>query len=91
MQFRKLYCFQFTLKKLFIYRRKKKCAGLEDSSESCQGDDNCSNSEDTQEHVEDNEEDVHSPFLNMPPLRNPCLNSQELFLNASSQSSNHTP
>ena len=77
--------------KVYIFcRRKKKCAGLEDGSEVCQGDDTCSNSEDAQEHVEDNEEDVHSPFLNVPPLRNPCLNSQELFHNVSSQSSNDT-
>ena len=74
--------------KQFFFRRKKKCAGLEDSSEACQGEDNCLNSEQTQDQVEDCEEDVHSPFLNMPSLLNSCLSAPEPF-NTSTQSSNN--
>ena len=75
------------------FRRKKKCAGLDDSSEVCQGEDNSSNGEDTQEHNEDYEEDTKSPFLQpYPPPSDPCLNSQEVFNNsASSQTSINAP
>ena len=68
-----------------IFRRKKKCAGLEDSSEVCQGENNFSNGEDTHEHNEDYEEDEQSPFLQpCPPPNNPYMNSHEKFDNISS-------
>ena len=68
-----------------IFRRKKKCAGLEDTSEVCQGENYCSNSEDIQENNEDFEDDKQIPFLQPSPTPNhPWLNSQEKFNNISS-------
>lgn len=69
---------------MFHFRRKKKCAGLDDSSDICQGGDNFSISEGTQENIEDKEEDARSPFSNMPSLLNSCLDVQQEQLNTSS-------
>ena len=67
----------------FDLRRKKKCAGLDENSEYCQGEDNCANGNDTIEQIDEHEEDEQSPFFNMQSLPIANISSHEQLISSS--------